>query len=250
MKKVVFLIISYVSQLTVHAGIYEPKVLWHKPDVEVCFYDEESQLEDTVIYNNIISRLVYQMEPDEVPEEKKKSIEEVIVRNFTPETTGIHFTGWKKCSESEDANVVIIRARGVSLFNFRLPVFYKGMASIGEQSYHSEDQGFFQAGYRKKSFVLLPSLAPEVALHEFGHVAGLRHEHIHSDAKNDYRCKLVPAFQGDGILEKPDVSTIINTEYDKDSIMNYCYLVTHFLPLTSREANLSPLDKETLKSIY
>ena len=55
------------------------------------------------------------------------------------------------------------------------------------------------------------------AIHEFGHLAGLRHENISSDAERDPNCtenEIGPEIAMDNIKQL--------TPYDPSSIMNYC----------------------------
>ena len=51
------------------------------------------------------------------------------------------------------------------------------------------------------------------------------------------------------IFEEPIFfTTKVVTDYDKNSVMNYCYMSTQMK--SSSRASLSTLDKETLKYLY
>lgn len=58
-----------------------------------------------------------------------------------------------------------------------------------------------------------------IALHEFGHLAGLRHEQVRAEAFEDSNCDKYEGLHG----EKPFEQTLLFGEYDPNSIMSLCF---------------------------
>lgn len=107
-------------------------------------------------------------------------------------------------------------------------------------------KGFYNKDLTKKSFVLLTQINPTknwsqarvqthqqlVALHEFGHIAGMRHEHTRSEIKSDQFCQMIEdqaiflfaSYKRPKIEPRLD-SSIAYGNYDPYSVMSYCYLV-------------------------
>jgi hypothetical protein len=93
-----------------------------------------------------------------------------------------------------------------------------------------------------KSIIMLTTagIKKRTVIHEFGHVAGLGHEHLHPDAYNeDPKCSETKKNQ------KPDAD-FIYTPYDRHSAMNYCT----FSNALNYPRGLSPKDVELLRSLY
>ena len=84
-----------------------------------------------------------------------------------------------------------------------------------------------------------------LALHEFGHVAGLRHEH----ARADSTCK-----KSDELIEEEQMKSeefSASAAYDPNSIMNYCYRdIVLQEKLQASEIRLSASDIEVIKKLY
>lgn len=187
---------------------------------------------------------------------------EAVTKEFTPARTGIYFTGFKDCEDTPNPDVVILRA-APKIILFDTPSF-RGRAVIGQDGEYSynygEDgvpvkgvHGEYESGFYKKSgkvaHVALKSINPGTVIHEFGHVAGLRHEHIHEEAKYDPNCS------NRGVAypteEKFYDSAHVETNYDSRSIMNYCFLQTDRSKFNNMIGNiLSSGDMQTLRAYY
>lgn len=238
-----------------NAGIIEPKTLWDKNQVVACFYNSKSQLDGTILKDYNHAKKHFKFRPKELSKNEKRKVVDVVLRNFSAARTGIHFVGFKDCSETPQYDVVVMEAKGTIPLLSR-PSF-NGRAVIGEEgvlsSLENGDTGFFgKSGLI--STVALTVQKPGTIVHEFGHVAGLRHEHIHQDAYQDENCEspLVPLdFDKPESIEKPHSTTLFHTSYDSQSIMNYCWLKTEQRFLNnSTSAILSQKDIETLKNFY
>ena len=70
-----------------------------------------------------------------------------------------------------------------------------------------------------------------LALHEVGHFMGLRHTHVHPEAKNDPLCYLQgKTGEESEFFQYPEhkAKTTGFSKYDKKSVMNYCHLFSYF----------------------
>lgn len=246
MKTLILLTSLFV--LSVHAGIIESHVKWKNTQVSVCFLENASYLKNKV---NPKDSKGLKIKP--FTDTEKDLIIRTIESEYTPELTGIHFVGWENCDESKKVDAIVSKSsKGINVVGFSLfgPTF-EGRSSIGQAGI-GKDLIFLPSEYT--SLVTLVEFSdPHTIAHEFGHLAGLRHEHIRMEAADDSVCRktfmmtrseYVTRFsRGDTIYK----SSKLVTEYDPESVMSYCYL---FKGVKLRSELLSDLDRQTLKSEY
>jgi hypothetical protein len=255
MKNFFKLIYCFLSISPVHAGIYEPHTLWDKQNLVTCFFSDESDLQETTLESSAQAKSNFGVLPKKLSRSKKKKVREATMRDFTPARTGIHFSGFKDCSETQNPDVIIMKAGAkFLLFNdFK----WGGMATIGENGLRSFKPNIGRGYFEKRkqpSYVILKSFAASVIVHEFGHVAGLRHEHINPEAMEDKNChnrrSQLDMSQPEK-LEKAGATAVFHTEYDSNSIMNYCHMTVNFSQINRGDQQvLSTKDVETLKEMY
>lgn len=195
MKLLIAILLAGSIQSSV-AGIYS-KVLWDKNDVEVCFAQGEEGKRD---YG-------YKLKVRSWSEKDMANVKKWANAEYTPDRTGIHFVGWKACSEAPQADVILFYNKNMKFFGN-----LGGLASVGPT-------GNIADYPNAKAFASISTsgMKPYVVLHELGHVAGLQHEHAHPD------------FKASCPSAKREAMNNVNYEpFDKDSIMSYCnqYLKT------------------------
>ncbi len=246
MKRLLILIFPILIVSQVSAAIIEPLVLWDKKEIKVCFYETQENLAHTVLRSQSYAIRNYQLAATQYTQKEKELVKEVIKTNYSKDLTAIHFTGFKSCSENlRDSDVLLVKAIYQSPYAYGRP--YPGRASMGQNGILS-DEGYKEKG-SEKAFVALGNLNRGVIVHEFGHLAGLRHESIVEEINEDPRCESIN-------LSYPTREPLLNTavresHYDQDSIMNYCHLLDIGLGFNSMtEAILSDKDRETLKYYY
>ncbi len=260
-------------------GAFEPAARWDKNEVRVCWLDSEgfrkspSLLDDTLYLNG--AGLVHSPGLE-------SAIQNLIEFEFTPEKTGIHFTGFQRCGipaeggrpdadailalEQTDAFDEVIEGGssiGMSVIDLligeivrRDPREEEGLPSLVIQIppgslYHSKTLGY-------ESAIQL------TALHEFGHLAGLHHEHsaYREEALRDPYCLSSP--YADDLKKGPDPSFslvprkylenlyhlkgAVRSGYDPVSIMSYCH--TRQIIARGGAFALSHGDRAILKSMY
>jgi hypothetical protein len=252
------------SNLDLNPGITEPYVSWTKRSIHVCWKNGADQ-DPSFIKNDF----------DEI---QKRAVQEIIQQEFTIDRVGIEFVGWENCSSLEPGSFdfQIIQDQFQAESNSIVKPFrdssVEGKAFIGEGggcykitsmnplmgSYNAK-VGFYVRNSKPEKNVYLMYVSSNdlfsnsftslkrlqsTALHEFGHVAGLRHEHIHPEAANDPNCKVMG--MDFNVTEKTYDSTQIVGEYDPNSIMNYCWLAT----LDSNGLMMSELPNVIDSSLY
>lgn len=215
---------------------------------------------------------------------RKEWIRKTLEEQFTPSRTGIHFVGFGDCHE-EPGDVFVWRSRPrfngagttgtASAYRIgqaeQVAVCPPGVESEGCEVVEGADPG---AGLWGFSRLLRAEATAHMRLnsdafcshkaaadlcrkgqliHEFGHIAGLRHEHARPEAAEDQRCIHY------NLAAKTSEGTGATAEYvgpyDPKSIMNYCYrwdLNAGYEPaLRSPDpAGLSPGDLASLRALY
>ncbi len=255
MKKLTTTLITTLLSTGALGGIIEPFTLWEKTQVETCWYDAPEQLAKTRIESVKTARDKFDFVPKELSKREKRKVQETVMANFSPTTTGLTFVGWKNCSEVENPDLIVMEAKS-KVFIFDRPSF-NGRATIGEEGIVSLDASGVMGFYGKSERIPHVALYTQnrgTVVHEFGHIAGLRHEHIHEDAINDKRCHspfVTLDWDDPESLEPPFATTVFITEYDPQSIMNYCWLQTQRRDLNRNKGMiLSEKDRATLLKYY
>ena len=84
------------------ASVAEPNVIWDHRAVKVCW---GSDLDVEVLKKNHDEDLTAEsLKTLSLP--LKLKLQQKITAEFTSQTTGIHFIGWKSCSEATDADEI------------------------------------------------------------------------------------------------------------------------------------------------
>jgi len=215
-------------------------IIWDKKEIKVCWLDNlpvpnnffsTSQLKEIEGLGEFIS----------LDEKNKSIISSSVQSGYTKELTGIHFTGWKTCQTDDGSDVVILIGS-----NGEVGTTSQGQASLGRAD--ADDIQKIR-GTDKRAFVFLDvgMWEPDtnwirddyikfMALHEFGHIAGLRHEHIRAIEGEEWH------------------DPLFFSVYDRRSVMNYIFmgeLEENGLAITvGKKIELSPLDVHGLRCLY
>jgi hypothetical protein len=225
-----------LSSFAQNKNYAEPNVKWSKTQVSVCWGKYQDRLNGMQKFDSLPfdSRVYLEYSASE-----KANLMAMVNKEFTKTKTGLEFIGWKDCSETKNPDVTFFKINDPR-------VRYAGRATIGESGLNVSEsfQGRVRSTYQKKkasvrNFLILntdsigyPALPYEqdlklVFLHEIGHTAGLRHEHIDMQAKaslflpqKDKNCVTA----GINSSELPIASTMQLGVYDANSVMNYCYI--------------------------
>lgn len=196
---------------------------WTHAEINVCFAEKETE---------------YYMPEMQGPkrdwkQSEKELVQKVLEEEYTPSRTGYHFVGFKDCSETENINVVVGIRSG---FTLQAVAGVNGVASVG--------MGGRKTSYENSQAAVLLSprgVSKTTVVHEFGHVLGLMHEHLHPNARAESG-SLCPYYVNNGEFDR----ATLYTDFDKTSVMNYCYI----LGPSGRKAGLSEKDMELILDIF
>ena len=220
-------------------SVAEPLVTWTKKSVHVCWLPG-SAINPKYSKNDFSKNL-------------KTAVQKIVQQEYTLDRVGIEFTGWESCDTLPENgfDLAILQDDRAAPTNKIVEGFRKsqieGYAILGEgsdfQTVSKFDKkknkkvtksGFFKRhlqqpvmylSYNKKydningTFKSIDELQ-FTALHELGHVAGLRHEHARKEAKKDPNCSILGEFKN---TETYGDTAKFYGEYDANSIMNYCW---------------------------
>lgn len=188
-----------------------------------------------------------------LPIDYQELINQTISAEFSELTTGISFKFLGQCSDLHERQIDAI-------INWRLDPVFQG-EGIGGFTYFSKD-------YRYKSGITFTKYGEKLGtgkltpkekfimsvVHEFGHLAGLGHEHLMLEALTDKNCDLLPEiFKRPGVLygrNNIGRTQDVVSKYDPYSIMNYCWNTYIDENGLSGQIHLSTDDKNALKARY
>lgn len=224
MKKAV--VSTLLAPLFCFAGIKsiaEPKTKWFKNNVTVCWQNADEKIPQ--IFSPAQADTINTLpSPWEKPtDEIKALIKQTINSQYHKKSTGIYFDGWESCDQSPYWDLMIVTSNSETSELHGRTLFGQGV-SVNE----IEDE--FPVDYsQRKSFLyfnlhnLTEGLSDEdhmrlTTVHEFGHVAGLRHEHARDESLDDPLCAEIPTFETSSLYSK------IVGQYDPTSVMSYCFL--------------------------
>lgn len=266
---------------SVIAGVGKIDKVWNRPEVTVCFASKDHKQTAIEYDENGSIKPIAAKVFGPWDESLKKKVMTWINAEYTKERTGVSFIGWQDCSDGIKKEDVAIYVSSNKKSNVPSSMGQHGMASIGRN-------GHVDVNTTKKAFAyfLHPDLVREDMknkvsaqnieqvfkqniIHEFGHLAGLMHEHDREEFAGDRECLKVMSrdvFESyaqasiySPLIEVGDVKNykgldylpgVKLTSYDSYSIMNYCMVERLRKNPTTVKNGLSPLDLKALKLMY
>ena len=230
-----------------YAAVFSRLDIWNKSKIEVCFYNpiNSTFYHPTKKSKKLDGSAAILVRPTE---ELKLFSKQILQQNYSREETIIEFVGWKDCDVTTKYDVIL--------------VFSDEPLGSGESNMYS-DFDRMHLNYLTTTIGLGTvnaenlSLTPEmkhVLIHEFGHLAGLGHEHefFIKSALSDPQCEhLYEYLQSFKKYEEamwdlfPEYKRYKTkrksiTGYDSNSVMTYC----------KKSDQLSEFDKITLRYMY
>ena len=225
MKVLLALLSLLPSPQICSASLIEPSLAWSNPRVPVCFASPKQSAETPLRPEGHFPFLHF---VESTPAERSE-IQRVVQQNYSFAVTRIEYTGWEACGPRNSGFVHVFIADQANI---------GGLASAGMPKAKDKAPYVILRRLQNKAYFL------SNAVHEFGHVAGLRHEHSRSEAHSDPHCDAI------SLTETPSKNALQVGPYDSESVMSYC-----FLDFSSHQSNFSPLhlsagDIRTLREIY
>lgn len=250
-------------------SIGHPGTKWNKNEISVCFGNKSNWHEARILDFPGFEKDPKEGEALPFTSDQKELIKKTVMDSFSAKQTGIFFKLLSDCDQISQVDVILFRFEKNGLTPH-------GAATMGfHSSYFCEvTQGIRRCGFKRdealvrKDFVFIDTgkIAPKInkeekikrtLLHEFGHVAGLEHEHARLEfSLKDPNCILAGLDRLPPVIREEEGITSLNfSVYDPNSIMNYCFndTITHFVgiefSLRAGEVPLISLTDTTLYSV-
>lgn len=264
-----------------YAGVGKIDKLWNKRSVTVCFASKDHK-KTTMEYgeNGEIKPIAAKVfGPWE--KELQEKVKNWINTEYTIERTGISFVGWSECSEGIKTEDIAIYLSSNKKSNVPSSMSQHGMASIGKNGHIDVDTNKKAFAYFLHPDLVREDMKEKVSaknselvfkqniIHEFGHLAGLMHEHERDELAGDRDCQKILSddifnsyVQASIYSPLIEISEMKNyqgldyvpgvklTKYDSYSIMNYCMVERLRQNPTTTKNGLSDLDLKALKKMY
>ncbi len=239
--------------------ISDESVKWwtgHSKTVSVCFADRTQESWVKSLYR-----------PESVvlaSDELMAQVSKIILSEYSAKQTGVSFVFQGRCKESDRALIDAVLFVGNERYSNYLgvtgltgfpPSEAKGTLVPYVKIIIAEPTSFAVATHAVVRFEM--SITEQIkitSLHEFGHLAGLGHEHHRREAIQDFSCKLLPKGHQRAGRDYGNPNLLKGSStvgpYDSQSILNYCFEAYLKTTAKSELIHLSPGDQATLKSIY
>ena len=230
--KLLIFLICLIGAFITKAADAHLNLRWNDRNVEVCWANAEifkQILKPFMSFENVDSLGV-----ESVSRKNKNHIKKTVNLHFQSEITGINFTGWKECFAGSTAVKIFyfdelggdFKKLDEATFGL-LSIFtnnYLGVSSIGNASFANNEMT--EPGRAGTQALLLRTLNPGTILHEFGHLSGLRHEHIKPDVYHGEICREYTYLINENFKAQTErkLGAESITVPDQFSIMSYCYI--------------------------
>ncbi len=242
-----FVIATYVP--SARSGIIESHTLWPASEVRICWAKIKNHNEAFLprFQKEIFSDSVLQTVRSDFTDEERKLVQNAVQREYTSDRTGIHFEGWNEWSPVNRCDALVF---GV----FTEGSVTGGDATIGYRGDRNAE-GFYATTLLGSGlpFVFLrlnhqdeTAQLTTLALHEFGHLSGLRHE-IRPMVHGPEQRVVLPPLPACATEALGSSATRV-TEFDNESIMNRCGAFKN--QFQEGRDRLSELDVRTLRGFY
>ena len=206
----IFALVLTLSSVRAEAAFLQVDTLWKKKELKVCFAESRADLSHTEVPlstfinpdvpGGLDTEELSQLKIVPVPSELKAQIQKAVEDSFSSGTTGISFSGWTQCRSPHDIAIFYVmddldrdpaRGRTFSAGSIgRSLNFSKTSIRLNHskaQGYHGDfimpslkTFGDRVYGAGKSAEALWESFGQyellRAVVHEFGHLAGLRHE--------------------------------------------------------------------------
>ncbi len=228
----IFLFYAYLAAGAT-PGLGEYHVKWRNKSPSICFADRKSA---SALWFSTYKKITHD-NVEAFTEEEKNTIRETLQENFTAADTGIEFVGFHDCS-TKGADVHIAKFEYEGALPSNAWVRFIGENGIaycpsGAEDCQSDELFYDRANWQEQQYIAIRfedssdrkvsnlERLKIILLHEMGHVAGLRHEHIRKESLNDRNCD-----PWKSVLFKESLHyTSVFGDYDPNSVMSYCYLL-------------------------
>jgi len=203
------------------AGLAQRGVrLWNLSEpIEVCFLHMDDLLKPKNTIPELHASDVKKMKGvvDRVAE---GWIREIIQQEYV-QGMAIPFSGWKDCAElGRLPPVVVLVLSGTRMKTSSESVSIGKRLKLGNVILINSHSNNVKDPESKKIITQFN------AIHEFGHLLGLRHEHERAEAKKDINCVFMNKMGAYGKVhfnKTTPTDTVTIGEYDSNSVMNYCF---------------------------
>jgi hypothetical protein len=243
------ILISFATANLAQANVVQSDQVWSKHRVTVCF----AQPSQANLSFAGTGTQEYIRDGAPYTSQEKAVIQSVVEQQYTSASTGIHFQFLGDCKSSPTADLFLFKT------------FFSSTDLGGQTPSRSPEKlkkgrpfilmEIGRDGMSVESKLSYLDYLKLIVLHEFGHSAGLAHEHALPGALEDENCKVMPEGRNRPGQDFGNWTAIPKgytqpSAYDPKSIMNGCWDQAVKISGLISEVRLSRQDRDTLKKLY
>lgn len=253
---------DYLTTEQSSLGIINPDYVDNKNNsIQVCWGD--LGLMKKSIEKELAEFIQLESVREMIDDNLKAQVQIKVQEQYNLEKVGIQFVGWENCTSKDKSSVQIFAFKKLSQEQM---TYEPGICSVGNS------MEVYNKKTRKRVLIKRPKNIPNAmflkmyeedpnkiqifmrtAVHEFGHAAGLHHEHFQKEAASDPNCQDFKKQDPNFNVPYLNIGKVISyNAYDPNSIMNSCFIMAQDNKQNQKieDIQLSPSDIQTLRCTY
>ena len=237
---------------------------WPNPHLKVCFTSSQEQLKHRAVplrsYSRDDRENFEDLELAPLDSELKELIQTAVEKNFSVENTGITFEGWKDCVGDEELAIFYVldvmrdpwQERVSEAGSIGIPSSFSATSIRIDRSdvagYRSENiapslrtilDWYDDTNLERKNWIAFEQYAfVKHIVHEFGHVAGLAHEHLRLNFEELKKFDISPGKNASVLLQERNENYPAGIEFGRPNPLSTMGQLRTWYEIASEKSRL------------